>query len=115
MRIMTLPCHGIGPAATLEVVEAANKRIDLGRTSTGRSLASSHRRNTPSRSATSCLGAPVYDFDGINLGTQSHMDYPPVAEGGRNVSAGFRIGLDLYGLGRRLCARRSSCSWRQAC
>ena len=24
------------------------------------------------------------------------MDYPPVAEGGRNVSAGFRIGLDLY-------------------
>ena len=30
------------------------------------------------------------------LGTQSHMDYPPLAEGGRNVSAGFRIGLDLY-------------------
>ncbi len=24
------------------------------------------------------------------------MDYPPVAEGGRNVSAGFRVGLDLY-------------------
>jgi 3-isopropylmalate dehydrogenase len=36
------------------------------------------------------------EFDGIILGTQSHMDYPPVAEGGRNVSAGFRVGLDLY-------------------
>ena len=33
MRIMTLPCDGIGPeimAETLKVVEAANKRFDLG-------------------------------------------------------------------------------------
>ena len=36
------------------------------------------------------------ECDGVILGTQSHMDYPPLAEGGRNVSAGFRIGLDLY-------------------
>jgi 3-isopropylmalate dehydrogenase len=35
-------------------------------------------------------------YDGIILGTQSHMDYPAVEKGGRNVSAGFRIGLDLY-------------------
>ena len=35
-------------------------------------------------------------YDGIVLGTQSHADYPPPEQSGRNVSAGFRIGLDLY-------------------
>lgn len=35
-------------------------------------------------------------YDGIILGTQSHMDYPSVEKGGRNISLGFRIGLDLY-------------------
>jgi hypothetical protein len=36
------------------------------------------------------------DYDGVILGTQSHADYPAPEKGGRNVSAGFRIGLDLY-------------------
>ena len=35
-------------------------------------------------------------YDGVILGTQSHADYPPPEQGGRNISAGFRIGLDLY-------------------
>ncbi|WP_413700612.1 isocitrate/isopropylmalate dehydrogenase family protein [Psychromonas sp. KJ10-10] len=35
-------------------------------------------------------------YDGIILGTQSHADYPKPEQGGRNVSAGFRIGLDLF-------------------
>lgn len=35
-------------------------------------------------------------YDGVILGTQSHADYPVPEKGGRNVSAGFRIGLDLY-------------------
>ena len=34
--------------------------------------------------------------DGVILGTQSHADYPAPEQGGRNVSAGFRVGLDLY-------------------
>jgi len=34
--------------------------------------------------------------DGVILGTQSHADYPAPEQGGRNVSAGFRLGLDLY-------------------
>jgi 3-isopropylmalate dehydrogenase len=34
--------------------------------------------------------------DGVILGTQSHADYPPPERGGRNVSAAFRVGLDLY-------------------
>jgi 3-isopropylmalate dehydrogenase len=35
-------------------------------------------------------------FDGIILGPQSHMDYPARDKGGVNVSAGFRVKLDLY-------------------
>jgi 3-isopropylmalate dehydrogenase len=35
-------------------------------------------------------------YDGVILGTQSHADYPAPEKGGRNVSAGFRVGLDLY-------------------
>jgi len=98
MRIMTLPCDGIGPeimAATLEVVEAANRRFDLGLTfeeaESGFTSLRKHGitlRDEVLQRARQC--------DGVILGTQSHMDYPPVAEGGRNVSAGFRIGLDLY-------------------
>ena len=35
-------------------------------------------------------------YDGIVLGTQSHADYPAPEKGGRNISAAFRVGLDLY-------------------
>ncbi|MDB6176208.1 isocitrate/isopropylmalate dehydrogenase family protein [Paracoccus sp. Z330] len=99
MKIMTLPCDGIGPeimAATLEVARAANARFDLGLSfheeeSGFDSLA---RHGITLREEV--LDRARNDFDGVILGTQSHMDYPPVAEGGRNVSAGFRIGLDLY-------------------
>jgi len=34
--------------------------------------------------------------DGIILGTQSHADYPPPEQGGKNISAAHRVGLDLY-------------------
>lgn len=99
MKIMTLPCDGIGPeimAATLQVVHAANDRFDLDMTfheeQSGFESLKAHgvtlREEVLERARTG--------FDGVILGTQSHMDYPPVAEGGRNVSAGFRIGLDLY-------------------
>lgn len=99
MRIMTLPCDGIGPeimAATLEVVEAANKRFDLGLTFTEEESGFPSLKNHGITLREEVLDRARNDFDGVILGTQSHMDYPPVAEGGRNVSAGFRIGLDLY-------------------
>lgn len=35
-------------------------------------------------------------FDGIILGTQSHADYPAPEKGGINISARFRVDLDLY-------------------
>ena len=36
------------------------------------------------------------EFDGIILGPQSNMDYPPPEDGGRNIAASFRSGLDLF-------------------
>jgi 3-isopropylmalate dehydrogenase len=35
-------------------------------------------------------------YDGVILGTQSHADYPAPEKGGRNISAAFRVQLDLY-------------------
>ena len=99
MRIMTLPCDGIGPeimAATLEVVEAANKRFDLGLTFHEEESGFTSLRKHGTTLREEVLDRARTEFDGVILGTQSHMDYPPVVEGGRNVSAGFRIGLDLY-------------------
>lgn len=99
MRIMTLPCDGIGPeimAATLEVVEAANRAFDLGLSfhEEDSGFTSLERHGITLRDEV--LARARSECDGIILGTQSHMDYPPLAEGGRNVSAGFRVGLDLY-------------------
>jgi len=99
MRIMYLPCDGIGPeimAETLKAVEAANKKFDLGLTfeEEESGFKSLQKHGTTLRQEV--LDRARTSFDGIILGTQSHMDYPPVVEGGRNVSAGFRIGLDLY-------------------
>jgi len=99
MRIMTLPCDGIGPeimSATLVVVEAANRRFDLGITFHEEESGFASLKNHGVTLRDEVLDRARNDFDGVILGTQSHMDYPPVAEGGRNVSAGFRIGLDLY-------------------
>ncbi|SEQ11053.1 3-isopropylmalate dehydrogenase [Devosia sp. YR412] len=98
MRIMVTPCDGIGPeitAATMEVLEAANSRFDLGLTydyeDTG--FVSLEKYGTTLRPE---VIERAKTYDGIILGPQSHMDYPPRDQGGVNVSAGFRVKLDLY-------------------
>ncbi|MEJ6393228.1 isocitrate/isopropylmalate dehydrogenase family protein [Gymnodinialimonas sp. 2305UL16-5] len=99
MKLMVLPCDGIGPeimAATLDVVEAANARFDLGITFHEEDAGFVSLKKHGITLREEVLDRARTQFDGVILGTQSHMDYPPVAEGGRNVSAGFRIGLDLY-------------------
>lgn len=99
MRIMTLPCDGIGPeilAATLQVMHAVNKRFDLGMSFHEEESGFASLKNHGITLREEVLERARTEFDGVILGTQSHMDYPPLAEGGRNVSAGFRIGLDLY-------------------
>jgi 3-isopropylmalate dehydrogenase len=98
MRIMVTPCDGIGPeitAATMEVVEAASQAFGLGLRydyeDTGftslEKYGTTLRDDTIERART---------YDGIILGPQSHMDYPARDKGGVNVSAGFRVKLDLY-------------------
>jgi 3-isopropylmalate dehydrogenase len=98
MKILVLPCDGIGPeivAAALEVLNAADEKFKLGLALdfdlVGFDSLSKYdttlRQEVLDRART---------CDGVILGTQSHADYPPPDQGGRNVSAGFRIGLDLY-------------------
>lgn len=98
MRLYVLPCDGIGPeinGAAIEVLEAASKRFALGLTYDYDDVGfvSLEKYGTTLRDE---VLEKAKTYDGIILGTQSHMDYPPPAKGGRNVSAGFRVGLDLY-------------------
>ncbi len=98
MKIMIVPCDGIGPeitAATMEVLQAADAKFGLGLSydyeDAGFASLEKHgvtlREDTIERAKT---------YDGIILGPQSHMDYPPRDQGGINVSAGFRVKLDLF-------------------
>jgi len=89
---------GIGPeivAAAIGVLEAVDARFSLGISCDYEDIGfrSLERFGTTLREevlekAKSC--------DGIVLGPQSHADYPAPEAGGHNVSARFRIGLDLY-------------------
>lgn len=98
MRFLVLPCDGIGPeitAATMEVLEATNRRFDLGIVSDYDDVgfASLEKYGTTLRDE---IIEKARTYDGIILGPQSHMDYPPRDKGGPNVSGGFRVRLDLY-------------------
>jgi 3-isopropylmalate dehydrogenase len=98
MKIVVLPGDGIGPEiveASMTVLRAADKRFDLGLSFEYESVGfeSLHEHGTTLRDE---VLAKSRAADGIILGTQSHADYPVPEKGGRNVSAGFRIGLDLY-------------------
>jgi 3-isopropylmalate dehydrogenase len=98
MRLYVLPCDGIGPeitSAAIEVLEAAGKRFSVSFTYDYDDVGfvSLNKFGTTLRDE---VLEKAKTYDGIILGPQSHMDYPPPAKGGRNVSAGFRVGLDLY-------------------
>jgi 3-isopropylmalate dehydrogenase len=98
MRLIVLPCDGIGPEivrAAIEVTEAASQKFGLGLTydyeevglESLKKYGTTMRQEVIDRART---------YDGIVLGTQSHADYPAPEKGGRNISASFRVGLDLY-------------------
>lgn len=98
MKIFVTPCDGIGPeitAATMEVLKATDAAFSLGLEyhfeDTG--FASLEKFGTTLRDETI---ERARTFDGVILGPQSHMDYPARDKGGVNVSAGFRVKLDLY-------------------
>ncbi|MGO4175804.1 isocitrate/isopropylmalate dehydrogenase family protein [Bosea sp. TAF32] len=99
MKILVLPCDGIGPeivAASIGVLEVASDKfgLDLAFDHDDVGFKSLEKHGTTLRE--SVLDKARADYDGVILGTQSHADYPAPEKGGRNVSAGFRIGLDLY-------------------
>ncbi|MBY5968379.1 isocitrate/isopropylmalate dehydrogenase family protein [Halomonas denitrificans] len=97
-KLLVLPCDGIGPeiiASSMQAVEAVNRRHDLCLSFdydvVGFDSLKQHGTTLREEVLDKAKG-----YDGIILGTQSHADYPAPEQGGRNVSAGFRIGLDLY-------------------
>lgn len=98
MKFLVLPCDGIGPeivGAATQVLQAADTHFGLGISLEEDSVGfdSLDRFGTTLRQD---VLEKARTFDGVILGTQSHADYPPPEKGGRNVSAGFRVGLDLY-------------------
>src|SRR6516225_5134250 len=98
MRIAVFPGDGTGPEitrATLDVLLLVNQRLSLGLELETYEIGLSCLRLRGTTLPPEALEA-ARASDGILLGPVSHSDYPPRSEGGVNVSAEFRIALDLY-------------------
>ncbi|EGR0268101.1 isocitrate/isopropylmalate dehydrogenase family protein [Vibrio alginolyticus] len=98
MKLIVLPGDGIGPEivnASINVLNAADRKfgLDLSLDFEDVGFESLKKHGTTLRQE---ILEKAQSYDGIILGTQSHADYPKPEQGGRNVSAGFRIGLDLF-------------------
>jgi 3-isopropylmalate dehydrogenase len=98
MRLIVLPGDGIGPeitAATVAVLNAADARFDLGieleTHAIGLETLASQGTTLPDSVMTAAKAS-----DGVILGPISHLHYPSRDKGGINVSAAFRVGLDLF-------------------
>src|SRR6476469_5884504 len=98
MKFLVLPGDGIGPeivASAVDVLQAADRRFGL-----NIHLDSEDVGFTSLKKHGTTLRDEVLDkargYDGVILGTQSHADYPAPEKGGRNISAAFRVLLDLY-------------------
>ncbi len=98
MKLLVLPGDGIGPeicAAAVRVLERVAERYGLGleieHREIGFSALERYGTTAPADTLDACAAA-----EGVILGPISHADYPSVAEGGVNVSASLRVGLDLY-------------------
>jgi len=98
VRILVLPGDGIGPEitdATLCVLHAVNKAHRLGLAFEFADIGFASLAKTGTTLPDEVL-ARARECDGILLGPISHLDYPPRDKGGVNVSAAFRVKLDLY-------------------
>ncbi len=97
MRLIVMPGDGIGPEITTAALEVPKPPAAV---RLGPDLRLRGRRLRQPGEAGTTLRQDVLEkakaYDGIILGTQSHADYPPPEKGGRNISASFRVGLDLY-------------------
>lgn len=98
LDILVLPGDGIGPeitAATMDVLTATNETFSL-------SLAFEQADigfaalNKVGTTLPADVMKKAGQADGVVLGPISHMEYPAREQGGVNVSAALRTGLDLY-------------------
>ncbi len=97
-RFLVLPGDGIGPeitAATIGVLRAADRRFGIGLDIEQREIGFASLRAEGTTLPPAVLAAAKAS-DGIILGPISHLDYPSRDKGGVNVSAAFRVDLDLY-------------------
>lgn len=98
MKILVLPCDGIGPEiikSSMSALYAVNEKFNLNLSFDYEDVGFDSLKKYGTTLRQEVLDT-AKTYDGIILGTQSHANYPTPEEGGRNVSAGFRIGLDLY-------------------
>lgn len=98
MKLLVLPGDGIGPEitrATLAVLEAVDRRFHLDLLYETREIGLAALAKTGTTLPDGVLER-ARQVDGILLGPISHLDYPPRDKGGVNVSAAFRVQLDLY-------------------
>ncbi len=98
MKLLVLPGDGIGPEitrATVVVLDAANERFGLGLEYEYADIGFASLEKTGATLPDGVLDRALA-VDGVLLGPISHLDYPPRDRGGVNVSAAFRVKLDLY-------------------
>jgi 3-isopropylmalate dehydrogenase len=98
MRILVLPGDGIGPEiteATLAVLRAADARFGLGMSFDTRQIGFTSLKAEGTTLPDHVMEA-ARGSDGVILGPISHLDYPSRDKGGVNVSAAFRVGMDLF-------------------
>lgn len=98
MRFLILAGDGIGPEiieGATHILQVANRKYSLGLDLEYEDIGftSLEKHGTTLRAQ---LLEQAKSYDGILLGPQSHMDYPPPEQGGINISASFRVKLDLY-------------------
>jgi 3-isopropylmalate dehydrogenase len=98
MKIAVLPCDAIGPeitAATMTVLEAAQKKydLDLDFTEYDVGLTALEKEGT---TFPDHVFEAVQKSDGFILGPHNNMAYPPAEEGGINVSTRCRKFFDLF-------------------
>ncbi len=98
MQILVLPGDGIGPeitAATLRVLEAADRRFGLGLRFEEHAIGLAALRDGGTTLPDKVVER-VAQSDGVILGPVSHNEYPPRDEGGINPSGQLRVQFDLY-------------------
>ena len=98
MKILVLPGDGIGEEitkATMTVLDVINERFSLDLDFFYREIGFASLKKSGTTLPEDVL-EEARQSGGIILGPISHLDYPPRDQGGVNVSAEFRVKLDLY-------------------